>query len=188
MSPHPQKNIIKRDMPCFENATLLLSVLHLPITAIAHWLGSAMTAQKRQNYRGKLPTYLDIHRGNWLSSPIYDRVIVDSSARRFQAHKIYLRAASAHRWVISRANILRSQRGSPNLRTSLKGIDTTLRQELARITDQHVVADLRAADQRAGYWIDDDPSLDVIRRWIQRWWYDWYELCFGLPFFKRDMF
>ncbi|KAJ5887969.1 hypothetical protein N7495_008010 [Penicillium taxi] len=97
------------------------------------------------------------------------RVIVDSSARRFQAHKIYLRAAAAHRWVISRANILRSQRGSPRIEIALKGIDTTLHQELARITDQHVVADLRNADLRAGYWLDDDPSLDVIRHWIQRW-------------------
>lgn len=40
-------------------------------------------------------------------------------------------------------------------------------QELAQVTDQYVVSDLRAADQRAGHWVDDDPSLDTIRRWIQ---------------------
>lgn len=40
-------------------------------------------------------------------------------------------------------------------------------QELAQVTDQYVVSDLQAADQRAGHWIDDDPSLDTIRRWIQ---------------------
>lgn len=40
-------------------------------------------------------------------------------------------------------------------------------QELAQITDQYVVSDLRTADLRAGHWIDDDPSLATILRWIQ---------------------
>ncbi|KAJ5594821.1 uncharacterized protein N7459_001029 [Penicillium hispanicum] len=95
------------------------------------------------------------------------RVIIDSSARRFQAHKIYLRAAAARRWVMTRATILRGQRPTPAHAAALKNAGITLQQELARVTDQHVVADLRAADLRAGHWLDDDPSLDTMRRWIQ---------------------
>ncbi|KAF3387195.1 hypothetical protein F1880_000991 [Penicillium rolfsii] len=94
------------------------------------------------------------------------RVIIDSSTRRFQAHKIYLRAAAARRWAMTRANILRGQRPTSAHGPSLKAANTTLQQELNRITDQHVVADLRAADVRAGHWLDDDPSLATIQRWI----------------------
>ncbi|KAJ5211707.1 uncharacterized protein N7498_003353 [Penicillium cinerascens] len=95
------------------------------------------------------------------------RVIIDSSTRRFQAHKIYLRAAAARRWAMTRANILRGQRPTPAHAAALKGAHIALQQELARVTDQYVVADLRTADLRAGHWLEDDPSLDMIRRWIQ---------------------
>lgn len=90
------------------------------------------------------------------------RVILDSSARRFQAHKIYLRAAAARRWAMTRASALRSS----NPTAQLKSATATLHQDLARFTDQHVVADLRAADLRAGHWLDDDPSLEAIHRWV----------------------
>ncbi|EAW21437.1 uncharacterized protein NFIA_066010 [Aspergillus fischeri NRRL 181] len=90
------------------------------------------------------------------------RVILDASARRFQAHKIYLRAAAARRWAIHRQNILRGQRPGPQHASQLKAVDDTFRQELQQITDAHVLADLRAADVRAGHWLDDDPSLSAI--------------------------
>lgn len=96
-----------------------------------------------------------------------DRVIVDSCTRRFQAHKIYLRAAAARRWSITRESVLRGQRPTAAHGAALEAAQTTLRQELAHITDQHVLADLRAADLRAGHWLDDDPSLEVMRRWMQ---------------------
>ncbi|KAJ5290538.1 uncharacterized protein N7443_010791 [Penicillium atrosanguineum] len=95
------------------------------------------------------------------------RVIIDSSARRFQAHKIYLRAAAARRWAMTRASTLRGQQPTPSHAAALKGAQAALQQELARITDQHVVADLRNADLRAGHWLDDDPSLELIKRWVQ---------------------
>lgn len=95
------------------------------------------------------------------------RVIIDSSARRFQAHKIYLRAAAARRWAMTRANILRGQRPTAAHAVALKNADIALEQELLRVTDHHVVADLRAADLRAGHWLDDDPSLSTMQRWIQ---------------------
>ncbi|GFF22582.1 hypothetical protein IFM61606_08552 [Aspergillus udagawae] len=90
------------------------------------------------------------------------RVILDASARRFQAHKIYLRAAAARRWAIHRQNILRGQRPGPQHASQLKAVNDAFRQELQQITDAHVVADLRAADVRAGHWLDNDPSLSAI--------------------------
>ncbi|KAH1496122.1 hypothetical protein LV164_007725 [Aspergillus fumigatus] len=90
------------------------------------------------------------------------RVILDASARRFQAHKIYLRAAAARRWAIHRQSILRGQRPGPQHASQLKAVNDTFRQELQQITDAHVLADLRAADVRAGHWLDDDPSLSAI--------------------------
>ncbi|RMJ25920.1 hypothetical protein PHISP_03214 [Aspergillus sp. HF37] len=95
-------------------------------------------------------------------------VILDAAARRFQAHKIYLRAAAAKRWALNRSNILRGQRPTPVHAAQLNAVSSTFRQELAQITDQYVVSDLRAADLRAGHWLDDDPSLDAINRWIQQ--------------------
>ena len=68
---------------------------------------------------------------------------------------------------MTRANILRGQRPTTAHAAALKHAGITLQQELSRITDQHVVADLRAADLRAGHWLDDDPSLETMRRWIQ---------------------
>lgn len=68
---------------------------------------------------------------------------------------------------MTRENILHGQRPTHAHAAALKTAQTTLQQELARVTDQHVVADLRSADLRAGHWLDDDPSLDTIRRWIQ---------------------
>lgn len=93
-------------------------------------------------------------------------MIIDSSARRYQAHKIYLRAAAARRWAMARSNILRNQIPTAEHATALKNATTALHQDLARITDHYIVSDLRAADTRAGHWLDDDPSLETIRRWI----------------------
>ncbi|KAL4754894.1 hypothetical protein BDW72DRAFT_104275 [Aspergillus terricola var. indicus] len=95
------------------------------------------------------------------------RVILDGSARRFQAHRIYLRAAAAKRWIIHRDGILRGQRPGPQHAGPMKTISNTLREELAQISNQHVFADLRAADVRAGHWLAEDPTLDTILSWIR---------------------
>ncbi|KAL5366485.1 hypothetical protein BJX96DRAFT_35443 [Aspergillus floccosus] len=95
------------------------------------------------------------------------RVILDASARRFRAHRIYLRAAAARRWAIHRENILRGGRPGPQHTAQLKAVDNTLRQELSQFTDQYAVSDLRAADVRARHWLDDDPSLPTILGWIR---------------------
>ncbi|KAK5687982.1 hypothetical protein LTS12_028951, partial [Elasticomyces elasticus] len=95
------------------------------------------------------------------------RVILDSGARRFQAHRIYLRIAAAKRWALNRRTILRGQRPTAQNMVELNNLRNTLQQELAQITDQYVVSDLRAADLRAGHWLDDDPSLPIVLQWIR---------------------
>jgi flagellar hook-associated protein FlgK len=40
-------------------------------------------------------------------------------------------------------------------------------QEISRITDEYVVGDLRAADRRAGHWLDEDPTLERMLAWIR---------------------
>lgn len=67
---------------------------------------------------------------------------------------------------MTRASVLRGSPPTTQHATALKTATATLHQDLARVTDQHVVADLRAADLRAGHWVDDDPSLEAIRRWV----------------------
>ncbi|KIW87419.1 uncharacterized protein Z519_12055 [Cladophialophora bantiana CBS 173.52] len=95
------------------------------------------------------------------------RIILDASTRRFQAHKIYLRGSAAMRWVQLRAQLLRGEKPSPRHANSLRAIDQRLRQELNDITDDHVFRDLRNADRRKGYWVDEDPVLERMLGWIR---------------------
>ncbi|KAL2014232.1 hypothetical protein VTN00DRAFT_1757 [Thermoascus crustaceus] len=95
------------------------------------------------------------------------RIILDSSARRFQAHKIYLRIAAVRRWAINRAHVLRGQKPDACHAPRLQSANDLLREELANVTDQYVVSDLRAADIRAGHWLDEDPSLSIILSYIR---------------------
>ncbi|PGH04064.1 hypothetical protein GX51_03734 [Blastomyces parvus] len=94
------------------------------------------------------------------------RFIVDASARRFQAHKIYLRMAAARRWVLRRTQLLQGQKLSTQHVNDLRAATEALHSELAGITDNAVVNDLRSADMRAGYWLDEDPSLSAIQSWM----------------------
>ncbi|KAL1991370.1 hypothetical protein VTN49DRAFT_5362 [Thermomyces lanuginosus] len=93
------------------------------------------------------------------------QIILDASAKRFQAHKIYLQVAAARRWVTNRTEVLRSPK-SPDTDARLRHVDEILRQELAEITDQFIHADLRKADVRAGHWVDEDPPLAAVMMWI----------------------
>ena len=45
--------------------------------------------------------------------------------------------------------------------------DLRASQELNEITDAHVVRDLRNADRRKAYWIDEDPTLERMLGWIR---------------------
>lgn len=114
-------------------------------------------------------------------------VILDASARRFQAQGIYLRATAAMRWINSRNAILDGARPSAAHQSRLNAVQQTLnnvglanasevrylndyidigRQELAGITDDRILSNLRTTDQQSGKWIGEDPSLNQIRQWI----------------------
>ncbi|KAL8641192.1 MAG: hypothetical protein Q9228_001973 [Teloschistes exilis] len=111
------------------------------------------------------------------------RIILDASARRFQAKKIYLRAVAAVRWSNARTAILQ---GTPHAAqaTQLQQTNNNLRivsaiaatvgltsltafKELAAVTDARIVNDFRQADTQAGYWLVDDPPLATILNWIR---------------------
>lgn len=56
------------------------------------------------------------------------RIILDSSTRRLQAHKVYLRASAAMRWVQTRAQLLRGEKPTSRHVNGLRAIDQRLRQ------------------------------------------------------------
>lgn len=58
----------------------------------------------------------------------FPRVILDSGARRFQAHRIYLRIAAAKRWALNRRTILRGQRPTAQNMVELNNLSNTLQQ------------------------------------------------------------
>lgn len=53
------------------------------------------------------------------------RIIIDASARRHQAHKIYLRVAAAKRWVLNR-NYVVSKFNAHELAAQVRDIDGIL--------------------------------------------------------------
>ncbi|OJZ79883.1 hypothetical protein ASPFODRAFT_66008 [Aspergillus luchuensis CBS 106.47] len=73
--------------------------------------------------------------------------------------------ASARR-ATSRQRIIQCQRPGVSRTAQLEAVSNTFHQEMWRLTDQYVVADLRAADTRANHWLADDPSLPEIVTWI----------------------
>ncbi|KAI4120462.1 MAG: hypothetical protein LQ338_007005 [Usnochroma carphineum] len=95
------------------------------------------------------------------------RIIIDASARRFQAKKIYLRAVAAVRWSNTRNAILQGEQPDQGHAAQLQQANSTLRTELASITDARIINEFRTADTRAGYWLQDDPSRATILDWIR---------------------
>ncbi|KAL6721350.1 hypothetical protein ACLMJK_000453 [Lecanora helva] len=95
------------------------------------------------------------------------RVILDASARRFQAQKIHMRAAAAMRWVNRRSAILQGRKPTNGNLALLQQADNVLRSETAAITNDRIINGFRTADQQAGYWLQDDPSLSAVLNWIR---------------------
>ncbi|EER26326.1 hypothetical protein CPC735_004980 [Coccidioides posadasii C735 delta SOWgp] len=104
--------------------------------------------------------------GEWQKVQL-QRIILDASARRFQAHKIYLRMAAARRWAMSRMKILQGQKPNQSHLNALRAIDQTLRNELSSFTDPYIRNDLMSADVRAGHWLSEDPDLSIILHWFR---------------------
>lgn len=62
------------------------------------------------------------------STDIVLRIILDASTRRLQAHKIYLRASAAMRWVQMRAQLAQGEKPSQRHVNGLHAIDQRLRE------------------------------------------------------------
>ncbi|KAL7786639.1 hypothetical protein V8C37DRAFT_291478 [Trichoderma ceciliae] len=95
------------------------------------------------------------------------QILLDAYARRHEGQKIVLRQAAAQRWIDYRDQVLLGQRPHPGNHAQLQILDNQLRAELAAISDEYVYAELLAADQSAGRWTMEDPSLRRIQRWLQ---------------------
>ncbi|MCJ1351665.1 MAG: hypothetical protein MMC33_001649 [Icmadophila ericetorum] len=95
------------------------------------------------------------------------RVLLDATARRFRAQKIYLQTNAAIRWVNSRNAILQGQKPHAGHMLALQQVDAALRTELAGITNERIVNDLMMKDWQKGHWLDEDPSLQTLLNWIQ---------------------
>lgn len=52
-------------------------------------------------------------------------------------------------------------------RITLLLISALIHQEIINTSDQIVASELRDADVRAGYWVNEDPSLSSIQLWTQ---------------------
>ncbi|KAI9684449.1 MAG: hypothetical protein M1829_002259 [Trizodia sp. TS-e1964] len=94
------------------------------------------------------------------------RVMLDASVRRFQAQKIYLRAAAASRWAQARAAILMGMKPHAGHVPALHAADSALRMEMAVITDEAVLNSLRHTDYQHGRWMQEDPPLATINSWL----------------------
>ncbi|MCJ1445774.1 MAG: hypothetical protein MMC23_006279 [Stictis urceolatum] len=95
------------------------------------------------------------------------RILLDASARRFRAQRIYLRASAAVRWVNRRRQILNGQASSPSHAQALRQVDNTLRAEIATVTDARVYNELRARDQAAGHWLGEMTDLNTLLAYIR---------------------
>ncbi|KAL9005467.1 MAG: hypothetical protein Q9188_001745 [Gyalolechia gomerana] len=95
------------------------------------------------------------------------RIIIDASARRFQAKKIYLRAVAAIRWSNTRNAILQGEPLHQGRTAQLQQANNALRNELVAITDARIINELQQADSQAGYWLQDDPSRNTMLEWIR---------------------
>lgn len=60
-----------------------------------------------------------------------------------------------------------TQRWSTALSLMNQRANLDAQQEITQITDEHVFGDLRGADRRKNYWLNDDPSLERILAWIR---------------------
>lgn len=89
------------------------------------------------------------------------RVMLDASARRFQAYKIHLRAMAAMRWM-QRWN--QAAGGQPTIKPAIqRASDQQFRQEFINVTDQRVFSQLRNNDTAKGSWVVEDPTLQRIQ-------------------------
>lgn len=101
------------------------------ITIRATWGFRPVTSRRprsrKQHYRGANDTGSHVTEEDQETDQGL-RIILDASTRRLQAHKIYLRAAAAMRWVQLRTQLLRGEKPSSRHVNGLRAIDQRLRQ------------------------------------------------------------
>ncbi|MCJ1287848.1 hypothetical protein MMC26_007200 [Xylographa opegraphella] len=95
------------------------------------------------------------------------RILIDASARRFRVQRVYLRAVAAMRWVQARNQALQGQQPHAGHAAALQRVDHALAAELATITDDRIVNELRQKDWSAGHYLAEDPSLATLQSWIR---------------------
>jgi hypothetical protein len=81
-----------------------------------------------------------------------NRIILDASARRFQAHKIYLRAAATKRWAMNREKVLQGRKPSSVSPADLKAIDDSLRDvcQPSLVETRRIIGKKRRPRQKKG--------------------------------------
>ncbi|VBB76464.1 Putative protein of unknown function [Podospora comata] len=95
------------------------------------------------------------------------QVLLDAYARRHEGQKIYLRQAAVQRWIEWRDQILMGGRPHSGNQSQLRACDQQLRSELANITDEAIYSELQVSDMTMGRWVDEDPSLRAVQRWVR---------------------
>ncbi|KAG8529445.1 uncharacterized protein KY384_006082 [Bacidia gigantensis] len=95
------------------------------------------------------------------------RIILDASARRFKAQRIFLKAAAAKKWIDARNALLKGQKAMNDDNSKMQQVSSALMQELNNITDQRIYNAFRQKDQQKDCWLVDDPSLSAVQGWIQ---------------------
>ena len=117
-----RRTISRKDTRSYDNAEQRPKPFSPPpFLSICHKSQAALENRRNANYRGRKST----EQGAGLANS--SRVIIDASARRFQAKKIYLRAVAAIRWSNARNNILQGQRPHQGHTAYLQQITNTLR-------------------------------------------------------------
>lgn len=111
----------------------------------------ATRKQRRWNYRGMaLHTHKYATPFATLSGELRltdsNRVILDGSARRFQAHRIYLRIAAAKRWAHHRTNVLRGQRPTAQHSAQLTAVNNTFRRVSLSLSRTHLCSLIGTVD------------------------------------------
>lgn len=128
---HPLRTTMREDMRYYANA----GQQHRPYWAPSSRLTpakfpTAPVSRRSGNCNGILPRQSSIiSRAHLLSL----RILLDASARRFQAKKIYMRMVAAARWVNLRSGILQGQTRHAGHTAALRQADQALQQVSNRI-------------------------------------------------------
>lgn len=113
---------------CHTAAQALIGANYTPAAVSSQVSNEEAEKAELQRYVFPKPLCARAEKEKRLTDSIRFRVILDSSARRFQAHRIYLRIAASKRWALHRANILRGQQSTAQQSAQLAAVSNTFQQ------------------------------------------------------------